>query len=89
MLHKIPLLLSLTSAQQSTWEGGPTFDVSYDSASSKLKFDVAVPKDMWFGIAFKQSMADTDMVVFAGKGDTGEVTDYYSTSFAPPTADTV
>ena len=75
------LMLCSTSAAMTTWEGGPTFDITYDTAQSKLKFDVSVPENMWFGIAYKESMINTDMVVFAGKGDEGTITDLWSTSY--------
>ena len=88
MLSKTSLLLASAHAAQTAWEGGPTFDITYDAASTGLKFDVTVPANMWWGISYADTMTNVDQVVFAGSGDAGTVTDLWSTGYSRPTTDT-
>ena len=88
MVMRIPLLIASANAAQQTWEGGPTFDITYDAASTGLKFDVTVPANMWWGISYAETMTNVDQVVFAGSGDAGTVTDLWSTGYSRPTTDT-
>ena len=55
---KYCLFIASAFAAQTAWEGGPTYDITYDG--SNLKFDVTVPANMWWGISFKDSMKDVD-----------------------------
>ena len=85
-MKNLPLMLSSVSALKS-WSGGATWGMDYDSASNSIRFTADVPKDSWFGISYKQGMSNVDMVVFAGGGDSGSVTDLWSRSYGTPGAD--
>uniref|UniRef100_A0A7S3IKH8 DOMON domain-containing protein n=1 Tax=Strombidium inclinatum TaxID=197538 RepID=A0A7S3IKH8_9SPIT len=81
------LLGSSQAAMMNTWTGGPTFDITYDSAAENFQFDVTVPAGMWFALGFGEGMMNVDMVSFTGEG-AGAVTDLYSTAETIPTTDT-
>ena len=70
-----------------TWTDGPTFDIAYDKTSSKLKYTVMVPDNMYLGLAYGTGMSSgTDMVSFQAK-DNGIVTDLYATGYGSPSTD--
>ena len=70
------------------WTGGPSFEVTYEAGSKKLKFVVTVPKHMYFGLAFNKGMINTDSLVFTNTSTgVGHVHDMWSTSNSTPTRD--
>ena len=85
-------LLSLIGnavALQETYVGGPTFDITYDQYTEKIKFEVNdLPKDTYLAIGFSEFMSVSDMVMFSG-AEGGSVTDLFSTSayYGPPSVD--
>eukprot|EP00355_Strombidium_rassoulzadegani_P001374 CAMPEP_0168612962 /NCGR_PEP_ID=MMETSP0449_2-20121227/3195_1 /TAXON_ID=1082188 /ORGANISM="Strombidium rassoulzadegani, Strain ras09" /LENGTH=154 /DNA_ID=CAMNT_0008653559 /DNA_START=7 /DNA_END=471 /DNA_ORIENTATION=+ len=80
-----PALFDSVSAIE-TFENGPVFDISNVGGSSKLKFDVTVPENQYFAIAFGGGMINTDMVLFQAT-ELGVVTDLWSTGYWTPSTD--
>ena len=87
MLPKFMLLSAANCAVTTTFNGGPSFEVTYDQTKSKLKYAVTVPNDMWFALAYGSGMSNVDMVRFQGK-DSGVVEDLWSAGYYEPSVDT-
>ena len=85
------LLLLLAGSQQAAavtlWKDGAEIDITYDTAQSKIQFDVNVPKDQYLCIGLTAGMTNVDMVYFKGSGE-GEVLDLWSPQAGIPTTDT-
>ena len=81
---KIPyyLILSCVIAQPDDF----TYSVGLNSDGKALKFQVECPEDTWFGIVYKFSMINSDVVRFICSGD-GSVEDLYSTGYKWPDLD--
>ena len=76
------LAIFATSAQAvayTTWTGGPTFDLSYDTTKESIMINATVPANQWLGIAWGKGMNNVDMVLFQGKGGVGEISDLWAT----------
>ena len=61
------LMLAASSVQAAAitcWSGGPTYDLSYDSAKSAIKIVATVPEAMWLSIGWGAGMTNVDMVLF-------------------------
>ena len=43
---------------------GNTVDLTYDSASSKIRIEAKIKEGNYMGIGFGTNMRDTDMVIF-------------------------
>ena len=78
-------LLGAVSAHADLPEGF-SFEISLDSESGMLKYDVTIPTDTYLGLTYGLDMFDKDMVVFTGSGP-GTVTDHWSTGWGAPPED--
>ena len=81
-------VLSLVGAvtASSDLPDGFSYDITLDSESGLLKFDVTVPENTYFALAFGKGMIGVDMVRFVGGGD-GSVEDLWSKFYGKPLTD--
>jgi len=87
-MKAIALLISLISAAPTTtFDKGPSFEVTYDSAKKMLKYAVDVPTNMYLALSYGTAATAVDMVTFQGEGD-GIVTDYWLGATGPAVKDT-
>ena len=81
-MYSFILFLNICAAIP-TWSGGANFTIKYDLGLNKLKYNVSVPTNTYFGIAYKTGMQNTDMVVFSAM-DSGKVLDLWSETYTLP-----
>ena len=56
------LASSVNAAAITAWQGGPTYDMSY--TDGKIKMDITLEENTWFGIGWGKGMYGVDMVLF-------------------------
>ena len=82
-ISKVLLLAATASAQL---PDGFAYTIDVDPVSGMLQFDVTIPEDTYFGIAFGKGMVKVDMVRFVGSGG-GSVEDLWSKFYGSPDRD--
>ena len=80
------IMISNSYAMETAWNNGPTYDITYDSNSNRIRVDATVPENMYLGITFGQGMIGVDNVIFQGKND-GVVVDSWSYFYGLPLTD--
>ena len=82
-------LLGLTqvSSRVQTFDGGPSFEITYDKGRDALKIDATVPNAQFLAIAFGRGMINVDMAVMQAAGKDGHMTDRWATFYVPPAED--
>ena len=83
MFSKVLLFAATASAQLPE---GFAYNIDLDSVSGMLQFNVTVPENTYFGIAYGKGMVKIDMVRFVGSGD-GSVEDLWSDFYGTPDYD--
>ena len=82
-------LASIASAVNAAYEDLPSnmqYNVEFDYDVAQLRFDIRIPENTYFAVAFGTGMRDTDMVAFFGEGD-GTVEDLWSKRIGTPDYD--
>ena len=64
VLSKLAALAGATSAaiMQPFGAKGGNFQIDFNPNTKNLEFEVTVPRNTWFGIAYGQSMINTDIL---------------------------
>ena len=89
-LFQIASFASLTQASFSFFHehlpDGWEFNMEFDNSAARLRFDVKIPANTYFGIAYGTNMIGVDLVSFHGRGS-GDVNDLWSSFYGEPDID--
>ena len=81
------LILSTVNANSVTLANGGTLAVSWDAATSRIKFNVKVKDSSYIAFGWGGSMTNTDMVIWRANGASSVQQDLYSTGKVTPQTD--